>query len=311
MLKNRVGGGKSLHSQVVNQAKTVNGTVVDENGEPLIGVSVLVKGSTRGTVTDFDGKFSLSLSGGEVLQLSYIGYQTQEVKVGNQTILKITLKPDNQLLDEVVIVGYGTQRVKDLTGAATSVKMDEIIDVPGASLVDALSGQVVGLSVSESNGRPGATGTFKVRQPVSFNDANKNFNQPLIVIDDIVQVNENGEPTMTAFNMLDQSEIESMTVLKDASAAVYGSRASAGVILVKTKRGTQGAPRISYSGKLDFSDAVSHAKTMNAYELGVYTNRMFRQTDQINKNTDYAPYLYSNEELEAMRSLNYDWLDKA
>lgn len=311
MLKNRVGGGKSLNSQVVNQAKTVNGTVVDENGEPLIGVSVLVKGSTRGTVTDFDGKFSLSLSGGEVLQLSYIGYQTQEVKVGNQTILKISLKPDNQVLDEVVIVGYGTQRVKDLTGAATSVKMDEIIDVPGASLVDALSGQVVGLSVSESNGRPGATGTFKVRQPVSFNDANKNFNQPLIVIDDIVQVDENGEPTMTAFNMLDQSEIESMTVLKDASAAVYGSRASAGVILVKTKRGTQGAPRISYSGKLDFSDAVSHAKTMNAYELGVYTNRMFRQTDQINKNTDYAPYLYSDEELEAMRSLNYDWLDKA
>ncbi len=305
------GGGKSLNSQVVNQAKTVNGTVVDENGEPLIGVSVLVKGSTRGTVTDFDGKFSLSLSGGEVLQLSYIGYQTQEVKVGNQTILKISLKPDNQVLDEVVIVGYGTQRVKDLTGAATSVKMDEIIDVPGASLVDALSGQVVGLSVSESNGRPGATGTFKVRQPVSFNDANKNFNQPLIVIDDIVQVDENGEPTMTAFNMLDQSEIESMTVLKDASAAVYGSRASAGVILVKTKRGTQGAPRISYSGKLDFSDAVSHAKTMNAYELGVYTNRMFRQTDQINKNTDYAPYLYSDEELEAMRSLNYDWLDKA
>lgn len=152
------GGGKSLNSQVVNQAKTVNGTVVDENGEPLIGVSVLVKGSTRGTVTDFDGKFSLSLSGGEVLQLSYIGYQTQEVKVGNQTILKISLKPDNQVLDEVVIVGYGTQRVKDLTGAATSVKMDEIIDVPGASLVDALSGQVVGLSVSESNGRPGATG---------------------------------------------------------------------------------------------------------------------------------------------------------
>jgi len=277
----------------------------------LIGVSVLVKGSTQGTVTDFDGKFSLQVSSDAVLQISYIGYQSQDVKVGKQKLLKIAMKPDTKVLDEVVIVGYGTQRVKDLTGAATSVKMDEIIDGPGASLVDALDGQVVGLSVSQSDGRPGSTGSFKVRQPVSFNANDKNFNQPLIVINDIVQVDENGEPTMTAFNMLDQSEIESMTVLKDASAAVYGSRASAGVILVKTKRGTSGAPKISYSGKLDFSDAVSHAKTMSAYDLGVYTNRMFNQTDFKNQNNDYSYYLYSDEELEALKNLNYDWIDRA
>lgn len=115
---------------------------------------------------------------------------------------------------------------------------------------------------------------------------------------------------MTTFNMLDPSEIESMTVLKDASAAIYGSRASQGVILVKTKRGRVGAPRISYSVKLDNSDAVSHAKTMSAYETGVFTNRMFNQI-YANGGTNYTSYLYSEDELNAMKSLNYDWLDRA
>ena len=123
-------------------------------------------------------------------------------------------------------------------------------------------------------------------------------------------MNELGEPDMTTFNMLDPSEIESMTVLKDASAAIYGSRASQGVILVKTKRGRVGAPRISYSVKLDNSDAVSHAKTMSAYETGVFTNRMFNQI-YANGGTNYTSYLYSEDELNAMKSLNYDWLDRA
>nr|WP_243462601.1 SusC/RagA family TonB-linked outer membrane protein [Bacteroides stercorirosoris] len=178
--------------------------------------------------------------------------------------------------------------------------------------MDALSGQVVGLSVTQSDGRPGSTGTFKVRQPMSFSEGNSaSFNQPLIVIDDVVQVDENGEPSMIAFNMLNQSEIESMTVLKDASAAVYGSRASAGVILVKTKRGSVGTPKISYSGKLDFADAVSHAKTMSAYELGVFTNRLYNQADIVNGNNNNAYYKYSPAELEAMKELNYNWLDEA
>lgn len=295
---------------VIQQQGAVKGTVVDAQGEPIIGANVKVVGTTIGTITDLDGRFSLEVPAKGKIEVSFIGYATKVVDVPANKLVKVILEEDTKLLDEVVVVGYGTQRVKDLTGAATNVKMEDIPDLPGASLVDALAGQVVGLSVSQSSGRPGTTGTFKVRQPMSF-DSNAAFNQPLIVIDDVVQVDENGEPSMLAFNMLDQSEIESLTVLKDASAAVYGSRASAGVILVKTKRGSVGAPKISYSGKLDFADAVSHVKTMNAYELGVFTNRMHNQTDRIKNNNDLSAYNYSDAELNALKNLDYDWLDRA
>ena len=296
---------------VQQDGRKVTGKVLDENGETVIGASVKVVGSTLGTITDFDGNFSLNnVPAGAKLEISYIGYVTQTVEAKGDAPLTIKLSEDNQMLDEVVVVGYGTQRVKDLTGAATNVKVDEISELPGASLVDALAGQIVGLNVSQSSGRPGETGTFSIRQPMSF-DSGGNFNQPLIVIDDVVQVDENGEPSMTAFNMLDSSEIETMTVLKDASAAVYGARASAGVILVKTKRGKAGKPSISYSAKLDFADAVSHAKVMNAYDLGVFTNRMFDATDRINENDNMSYYKYSDDELARLKGLNYDWLDRA
>lgn len=295
--------------EVTQQAKTVKGSVIDELGEPIIGANVKVPGTTTGTITDLDGNFSLSVPAGGKIEVSFIGYATQLVAVPANGNVKVTLKEDSKVLDEVVVVGYGTQRVKDLTGAASVVKMDQVADLPGASIIDALAGQIVGLSVSQSSGRPGATGTFKVREPAPAFAAGESYG-PLIVIDDVVQVNYDGEPDMTAFNMLDQSEIESMTVLKDASAAVYGSRSSQGVILVKTKRGTVGAPKISYSGKLDFADAVSHSKVMNSYETGIFTNRMFRQLDA-NGGSDYSQYLYSGSELDQMRGLNYDWLDRA
>ena len=293
----------------VEQDTSLQGKVLDENEEPVIGATILVVRTNGGTITDIDGNFTLSARIGDELRVSYVGYETQLVKVASNNIT-IQLELSSETLDEVIVVGYGTQRVKDLTGAATNVNMDEIAELPGTSIIDALAGQVVGLSVSQSSGRPGATGSFRVRQPMSF-DGNTSFNQPLIVIDDVVQVDENGEPSMTAFNMLNHSDIESMTVLKDASAAIYGSRASAGVILVTTKRGSVGAPKISYSAKLDFSDAISHIKTMNAYETGVFTNRMFRQADMINGNSNNAPYMYSDSELNAMKSLNHDWLGEA
>ena len=299
-------------ASVQQDGRKVTGKVLDENGEPVIGASIKVTGTTTGTITDFDGNFTLNnVPKGAKIEISYIGYLTQTVEAKGNEPLTIKLAEDNQMLDEVVVVGYGTQRVKDLTGSATNVKVEDIIDLPGASLVDALAGQVVGLSVNESSGRPGATGSFTIRQPMSFDESSTNFNQPLIVIDDIVQVDENGEPSMTAFNMLDPSEIETMTVLKDASAAVYGARASSGVILVKTKRGKAGKPSISYSAKLDFADAVSHAKVMSPYELGVFTNRMFDATDRINENNNMAYYKYSDEELERLKTMNYDWLDRA
>lgn len=300
----------ALEVNAVQQQGTVRGTVLDEQGEPVIGANLKVVGTIIGAITDLDGKFVLNVPAKGKIEVSFIGYITQVVTVPANKTLKITLVEDSKLLDEVVVVGYGTQRVKDLTGAASAVKMSEIPDLPGTSIIDALSGQIAGLSVTQSDGRPGSTGSLKVRQPVSF-DSNSSFDHPLIVIDDVVQVDETGEPSMIAFNMLNQSEIESMTILKDASAAVYGSRASAGVILVKTKRGTAGTPKISYSGKLDFSDAVSHGKTMSAYELGAFTNRLFDQTDMVKGNTDYSYYKYSDAELQALKGLNYNWLDEA
>lgn len=293
----------------VSQNITVKGKVIDENGEAVIGASILVVRTSSGTVTDLDGNFTLSARTGDELRVSYVGYETQQIKISSNDIT-IQLELSSQTLDELVVMGYGTQRVKDLTGSATSVNMDEIAELPGTSIIDALAGQVVGLSVSQSGGRPGAVGSFRVRQPMSF-DGGSSFNQPLIVIDDVVQIDENNEPSMTAFNMLNHSDIESMTVLKDASAAIYGSRASAGVILVKTKRGSIGTPKISYSAKLDFSDAVSHIKTMNAYETGVFTNRMLNQLDRINGNSNWVPYLYSDSELNTMKGLNHNWLDEA
>lgn len=295
---------------IVQQNETVKGTVLDEQGIPVIGANVKVVGTTVGAITDLDGNFSINAPKGAKIEVSFIGYVTQVVTAPSRGALKVVLREDAQLLEEVVVVGYGTQRVKDLTGAASNVKMDEIPDSPGSSLIDALAGQIVGLDVNQGDGRPGSTGSFTIRQPMSF-DKTSNFNQPLIVIDDVVQVNAEGEPSMDAFNMLSSSEIESMTVLKDASAAVYGSRASSGVILVKTKRGSVGTPKISYSGKINFSDAVSHAKTMNSYELGVFTNRLFDQTDRVKGDNSNAYYKYSDEELQAMKGLNYNWLDKA
>ncbi|MGV8090625.1 MAG: SusC/RagA family TonB-linked outer membrane protein [Mangrovibacterium sp.] len=289
------------------------GVVVEANDQPIAGATVTVPGTTIGTITDSNGKFSIAVPADSKVEISFVGYISQTITDFSNT--RIVLKEDLLKLDEVVVVGYGTQRVKDLTGAATSVRMENVEQLPGASIVDALAGQVIGLNVTQSNGRPGATGSFTIRHPAPKLESTSGAKEfgPLIVIDDVVQVNDEGEPDMTTFNMLDYSEIESMTVLKDASAAVYGARASNGVILVKTKRGRKGMAKIAYSLKWDRSDAVSHAKTMNAYGLGVFTNRMFNQM-AANKGTDYispTDYRYSDAELTAMKNLSYNWLDEA
>lgn len=297
----------------VQQQKHVKGTVVDSQGEPIIGANVKVVGTTTGSITDLNGNFSLSASAGAKVEVSFIGYTTQIVAIPANGVVKVTLIEDTKLLDEVVVVGYGTQRVKDLTGAAASVPLGDIEQLPGTSVMQSLAGTVVGLNITQADGRPGSTPKVTIRQPSPTLAGGVSFG-PLVVIDDVVQVNDLGEPDMNALNLLDHSEIESMTILKDASAAVYGSRASNGVILVKTKRGNVGAPKISYSAKLDFSDAVSHSKLMNTYETGLFTNRMFRQyAAQKGGDDKYgtADYLFSDAELNKMKGMNYDWLDEA
>lgn len=286
----------SLQAQ---QARSVSGVVVDEIGEPIIGAAVKIDGTTLGTITDMDGKFVISVPPKGKITISYIGYTSQTISDFKD--MRIVLKEDLMKLDEVVVVGYGTQKMKNVTGAISTVTPTEISDLSVASLGNALGGVVNGLGVSGGNTRPGEGASLTIRQ----NDVASSFStggssSPVYVIDDYIQ-------DETAFNNLDASVIESITVLKDAAAAVYGARAAQGVILVKTKRGQIGTPKISYNGQFGYTDEVSRAKLLNAYDYGVLWNGVASAptTDgSINNRTD----LFQADELAAMRNLNYDLL---
>lgn len=287
------------------QQITVKGNVTDEVGEPIVGASI--KSGSTGTVSDLDGNFTLSVPSNGTIQVTYLGYLPENIKIDNRRSILVVLKEDSQSLEEVIVVGYGSQRIKDVTGAIVPVDMSKVTDLPVASISEALQGQIPGLSVSGGSSRPGENASIGIRQQVNMSKDGGN-SLPLVVIDDVIQVaaDASGNSSLDQLNMLDPSEIESITVLKDASAAIYGSRASQGAIIVKTKRGKEGAPRISYSGKFQIKDAVGHSKTMNAHEYGIFANRFLRATGVTEANK-----LFSNDELEEMKSLNYDWLDKA
>ena len=206
----------------------ITGTVTDQTGEAIIGASVVVKGTTNGTVTDFDGNFTLNAPAKSVLVISYVGYVTQNVTAGTAP-LKIVLKEDTELLDEVVVVGYGTMKKSDLTGSATQLKTDAITATIASSPLASLQGKSSGVAVFTSN-QPGAAPTIRVRGTGSINASN----EPLYVVD--------GFPLMDGdLNDINPADIESMEVLKDASStAIYGSRGANGVIMITTKKGTQG-----------------------------------------------------------------------
>ena len=253
---------------IAQKTQTFKGVVVDTTGEPIIGASVKVVGTTTGTITDLDGKFMVVVPSGKQVEISYIGYITQVLSDFKQT--KIELKEDTQQLDEVVVVGYGTQKKAHLTGAIATVPMDDIQDLASGNLASTLSGMVNGLSVSGGDARPGENARINIRQNDVLSDIGGTASEPLYVIDGYIYPVEVkiGDVTenlgATAFNNLDPSVIESISVLKDAAAAVYGARAANGVILVTTKRGKQGAPKISYSGTFGVVDEVSRAKMLNA-----------------------------------------------
>lgn len=289
------------------QQLTVKGKVVDQTGEPIIGASVVVVESKLGTMTDADGNFTVSTSPNGSIKVSYLGFITQIIKVDNKTSISVKMEEDAKALDEVVVVGYGTQRLKDVTGAIVPVDMKKVEALPFNTITEGLLGQIPGLSVSMGSGRPGALdASLSIRQNFSFSKDGGN-ELPLIIIDDVIQIDpETGASTMTQFNLLDPSEVESITVLKDASAAIYGSRAAQGAIIVKTKKGQEGKPKISYAGKFLHNDAVSHGKVMNANEYGVFANSLLRASG-----TTKSENLFSDEELETMKSLNYNWLDEA
>lgn len=299
--------------ETVQQQNVVKGVVLDVQGEPVIGASVTIKGGTLGTITDINGNFSLTAPVGSQLVVSFIGYVRQSVTHKAGQSLKVVLQEDTKILDEVIIMGYGSQKAKNVTGSVAQIATKDIQDIPVSNLAESLSGQVAGLSVSGGSGRPGDTAGLSIRQSFSYSKDGGNEN-PLIIIDDVIQVDpSNGLSSLSAFNALDPSEVESITVLRDASAAIYGSRASQGAIIVKTKRGKSGTPQINYSGKFGLTDAVSHSKTLNSYEYGKFANSFLLASRKVNPDNekDRAAKLFSNDELERMKGLDYNWLDEA
>lgn len=293
------------------QTTTVKGIVLDENGEPIIGASIAIEGSKGGgTITDLDGKFSLQVPEKSKLKISYIGYITQTISDLNDA-KRIVLKEDQMKLDEVIVVGYGTQKGRNVTGSIEVLDMDDIQDLAVTNLGDALAGMMNGVHVSTSGNKPGEAAHLTIRQSSGLATNNGQINAkfsdqddtPLYIIDDFFSTEE-------AFNALDPSEVESISVLKDASAAIYGAQGAYGVVLVKTKRGQIGAPKISYSGQFGYTDALVMPQMMSAYEYGRVWNAYKGARDTSNSEIDNLRNFFQADELEAMKGLNYNLLDR-
>ena len=287
-------------SMAVSAQRTVKGTVVDANGEPIIGATVQVKGSGTGTITDFDGNFTLpNVPSKAQLVVSYIGYLSETISNLNNP--KITLKEDSQQLEEVVVVGYGTQKKAHLTGSVETVPMSEVTDLSSSDLTSTLRGLVNGVSIESGGNRPGDASSLSIRGASNLTALGVSAQPPLYVIDGFIL-------DANAFNNLDPSTIESISILKDAAAAVYGARAANGVVLVTTKKGKQGAPQISYSGTIGITGAVGTPKMLNTYDYGRLWNAV-RMADDTETTIDKRYDLFQADELAAMRNLNYNLLD--
>lgn len=288
----------------------IQGTVKNEKGEPLPGVSIKLKGSKTTSTTDQNGVFRLNLpTGNEVLVFSYVGYKPKEVALGGRRSIEVVLQEDNSALDEVVVVGYGAQKRIHLTGAVATVKGEELEDLPVSNVGAALQGRVLGVGVTGGTRRPGDAATLQLRNPMSVSKDGGN-NQPLYVIDGIVQVTSQGAPDATLFNNLTSTEIESISFLKDGAAAVYGSRGANGVVLVTTKRGKEGAPRISYNSNYGIADEAYRTKMLSAYDFAQLVNIM-NGPYGANANPTDVDRFFSPDELEHFKTINYDWLDPA
>ena len=304
--------GETAAMNVVQQQKSVKGTVVDTTGEPVIGANIKAQGTDTGTITDLDGNFSLVIPASAKLEVSFIGYVTQVVSVPANGIVNVTLAEDSKLLDEVVVVGYGTQKKAHLTGSISTVNPNDLKEMPYSNMGAMLAGTVAGLNVSGGDGRPGVGATMTIRDPFSTG-VSGSTTAPIYVIDGVIQSDNprNGISASEAFNNLDPNEIESISILKDAAAAVYGARGAQGAIIVTTKKGSKdGKPRISYTGSVTMNDEISRPKMLDAYQYGQFWNG-FKGADGNDAIGNRKKDLFQLDELEAMKSMNYDWLDKA
>ncbi|WP_288736355.1 TonB-dependent receptor [uncultured Parabacteroides sp.] len=275
----------TMEASITQQKKAINGVVFDGGmNEPLIGANVVVKGTTNGTVTDLDGKFTLEATPTDILVISCIGFKTLEIKASEAAKGKITLNEDSQALDEVVVVGYGVQKKANLTGSVATVKAETLESRPVSSVSAALAGQMPGVTAIQSSGRPGSqTGTITIRGKNSVNAVS-----PLVIVD--------GVPG--SMNTIDPSDIESLTVLKDASsAAIYGVQAANGVILITTKKGKKGErARVSYSGNVAWATPTMRPKFLGSADYAMLYNEA-----TLNDNPN-NPLRFSDEDIELYRN---------
>lgn len=269
---------------VFAQTISLSGTVIDSTGEPLIGVNVSIKGTTTGTITDLDGKYTLQAPNSDaVVVFSFIGYKREEVPVGSKTVIDMTLQDDTQLIDEVVVVGYGVQKKVTVTGAVASVSGEELKASPTSNLTNAMVGRMPGVIGFQKSDEPGGGGTtIRIRGTNSLGS-----NDPLIVIDGVPD--RNG-----GMNRLNPNEIESISVLKDAAAAIYGARAANGVVLITTKRGKEGKAVVSFNASAGFSQPTRLPKMTNSYEYATMLNEVL-------------PGSFSEEEIEGFRTHANPW----
>ena len=276
------------------QNKTVSGIVVDKAGEAVIGASVLVKGTSNGTITDFDGKFTLSnVPEKGIITITYIGYEGQDISIAGKNTLKVILAEDTETLDEVVVVGYGTQKKTDLTGSVMSVKSEDITSVTANNPVQALQGRVTGVSVV-TDSRPGKSPTLRIRGNGSISAGN----DPLYVVD--------GFPLMNgSLNEINANDIASMEVLKDASAtAIYGSRGSNGVIMITTKTGAKDSKSLTLNANYGFQMPGRLVETMNHEQFVDFINSAYMNSKGITIYNDEnpAPNIHTDWQRETIKS---------
>ena len=285
--------GLFLSVSAFAQSFTANGHVKDATGEDNIGATIRVVGQPGGVITDFDGNFSIEAKQGDMLQISYIGYETQEVAAAPH--VEVILQDDSHSLNEVVVIGYGVARKNDLTGSVTAVKPDEKNHGLITSAQEMMQGKIAGVNVTSDGGTPGGSSTIRIRGGSSLNASN----DPLIVIDGLAmdRVGVKGSPN--ALSMVNPNDIESFTVLKDASAtAIYGSRGSNGVIIITTKKGRSGmAPKVSYSGNVSYSMKRNQLDVLDADEFRKFIKGYYGEDSAAaallgNANTDWQEEIF-------------------
>lgn len=280
------------------QNVTVKGTVKDKTGETVIGASVVEKGNTsNGTITDIDGNYTLSVPSNATIVFSYVGMTTQEVSVKGKTTIDIVMEDDAQALEEVVVIGYGSVKRKDLTGSVATVSSDVLAAVPVASATEALTGKMAGVQITTTEGSPDAEMKIRVRGGGSITGDNT----PLFIVD--------GFP-VESISDIPASDIEDITVLKDASStAIYGSRGANGVILVTTKSGKEGKINVSYNAYYSWKKIAKTLDVLDPYDYAKwqYEQALLRGNSYVE---DYESYFGSYEDLDMYKNIPYnDWQD--